>query len=101
MNLNKILITGNVSPHCCDHGRVLYLDVVSIRDCRVRTSGSTVVRCFDYLSTGDIGRTCIHPIVMDENLRKKNRRLLIAIIIFALALCAIVILWKLSIYQKI
>jgi hypothetical protein len=38
---------------------------------------------------------------MDENLRKKNRRLLIAIIIFALALCAIVILWKLSIYQKI
>jgi hypothetical protein len=38
---------------------------------------------------------------MDENLRKKNRWLLIAIIIFALALGAIVILWKLSIYQKI
>jgi hypothetical protein len=38
---------------------------------------------------------------MDENLRKKNRRLLVAMIIFALVLCAIVILWKLSIYQKI
>jgi len=38
---------------------------------------------------------------MDENLRKKNRRLLIAIVIFALTLCAVVILWKLSIYQKI
>jgi len=38
---------------------------------------------------------------MDENLRKKNRRLLIAIMIFAITLCIIVILWKLSIYQKI
>jgi len=38
---------------------------------------------------------------MDENLRKKNRRLLIAMMIFAIALCIIVILWKLSIYQKI
>jgi hypothetical protein len=38
---------------------------------------------------------------MDENLRRKNRRLLIAIVIFALVLCTIVILWKLSIYQKI
>jgi len=38
---------------------------------------------------------------MDEKLRKKNRCLLIGMIIFALLLTLIVILWKLSIYQKI
>jgi len=37
---------------------------------------------------------------MDEDFRKNNRRLLIAIIIFAIGLTLLVILWKLSIYQK-
>jgi hypothetical protein len=37
---------------------------------------------------------------MDEEFRKKNRRLLIAIIIFAVGFTLLVILWKLSIYQK-
>jgi hypothetical protein len=37
---------------------------------------------------------------MDEKIRKSNRRLLIAIIIFALGFTLLVILWKLSIYQK-
>jgi hypothetical protein len=37
---------------------------------------------------------------MDEEFRKKNRRLLIAIILFAIGLTILVILWKLSIYQK-
>jgi cytochrome c1 len=37
---------------------------------------------------------------MDEESRKKNRRLLIAIIVFVLAFTVLIILWKLSIYQK-
>jgi hypothetical protein len=37
---------------------------------------------------------------MNEEFRKNNRRLLIAIIIFAVGLTLLVILWKLSIYQK-
>ena len=37
---------------------------------------------------------------MDDDFRKKNRRLLIAIILFAIGLTLLVILWKLSIYQK-
>jgi hypothetical protein len=37
---------------------------------------------------------------MDEELRKKNRRILIAIIAFAVGLTLLIILWKLSIYQK-
>ena len=37
---------------------------------------------------------------MDEESKKNNRRLLIAIIIFAVGLTLLVILWKLSIYQK-
>ena len=38
---------------------------------------------------------------MDEELRKRNRRMLIALVIFAVALTLLVFLWKLSIYQKI
>jgi hypothetical protein len=38
---------------------------------------------------------------MDENLRKRNRRMLLAIVIFAIGLTVAVILWKLSIYQKL
>jgi hypothetical protein len=38
---------------------------------------------------------------MDEELRKKNRRLWIALVAFAILLTLLVILWKLSIYQKI
>jgi hypothetical protein len=37
---------------------------------------------------------------MDDEFRKNNRRLLIAIILFAIGLTLLVILWKLSIYQK-
>jgi hypothetical protein len=37
---------------------------------------------------------------MDEDFRKKNRRLLIAIVIFAVGFTLLIILWKLSIYQK-
>jgi hypothetical protein len=37
---------------------------------------------------------------MDEDYRKKNRRLLIAIIVFAIGFTLLIILWKLSIYQK-
>jgi hypothetical protein len=38
---------------------------------------------------------------MDEKLRRKNRRMLIGLIIFALLLALLVIVWKLSIYQMI
>jgi hypothetical protein len=38
---------------------------------------------------------------MEEDYKKKNRRLLIAIIIFAVGFTVIIILWKLSIYQRV
>lgn len=38
---------------------------------------------------------------MDEELRRKNRRMLIGLIIFALLLALLVIVWKLSIYHMI
>ena len=37
---------------------------------------------------------------MDEDFRKKNRRMAIAIILFAVGLTVLIILWKLSIYNK-
>ena len=38
---------------------------------------------------------------MEQDFRKKNRRLLIAFIVFAVGFTLLIILWKLSIYQKI
>jgi hypothetical protein len=37
---------------------------------------------------------------MQEDYRKKNRRLLIVFILFAVGFTVLIILWKLSIYQK-
>jgi hypothetical protein len=37
---------------------------------------------------------------MEEDLRKKNRRMAIAIAVFSVGLTVLIILWKLSIYQK-
>jgi hypothetical protein len=37
--------------------------------------------------------------MIDQELRKKNRRLMIAMVVFAVLLTATIILWKLSIYQ--
>jgi predicted nucleic acid-binding Zn ribbon protein len=37
---------------------------------------------------------------MDEELRKRNRRMLIALLIFALLLTLLVLAWKLSIYHQ-
>jgi hypothetical protein len=37
---------------------------------------------------------------MDEDFRKKNRRLVIALVAFAVGLTILIILWKLSIYQR-
>jgi hypothetical protein len=38
---------------------------------------------------------------MQEDYKKKNRRLFIAIVVFAIGFTVLIILWKLSIYQKI
>jgi hypothetical protein len=37
---------------------------------------------------------------MDEDFRKKNRRLAIVLVAFAVGLTILIILWKLSIYQR-
>jgi len=37
---------------------------------------------------------------MDKELRKRNRRLLIALLTFAVLLTLLVLAWKLSIYHK-
>jgi hypothetical protein len=37
---------------------------------------------------------------MDEELRKRNRRMLIALVVFAILLTLLVFAWKLFIYQK-
>jgi len=38
---------------------------------------------------------------MDEELKKRNRRLLVAIASFAILLWLLVIIWKLSIYKAL
>jgi hypothetical protein len=37
---------------------------------------------------------------MKVELRRKNRRLIVALVVFAVLLAVAVILWKLSIYQQ-
>jgi hypothetical protein len=37
---------------------------------------------------------------MDEELKKRNRRMLIALVIFAVLLTLLVLAWKLSIYHQ-
>jgi hypothetical protein len=37
---------------------------------------------------------------MDEDLQRKNKRIVIALLIFAFLLALLVFAWKLSIYQK-
>ena len=37
---------------------------------------------------------------MDDDLHKKNKRIVIALLVFAFLLALLVIAWKLSIYQK-
>jgi hypothetical protein len=37
---------------------------------------------------------------MEEDFKKKNRRMLVAILVFAIGFTVLIILWKLSIYQK-
>jgi hypothetical protein len=37
---------------------------------------------------------------MEEEYKKKNRRMLVAILVFAIGFTVLIILWKLSIYQK-
>jgi hypothetical protein len=38
---------------------------------------------------------------MNEVMRKKNRRLMVAIALFAILLTVTILIWKLSIYQKL
>ena len=38
---------------------------------------------------------------MDEELKRKNRRLLIVLGSFAILLCLLVIIWKLAIYKAL
>jgi hypothetical protein len=37
---------------------------------------------------------------MEDKFRKKNRRMLVAILVFAIGFTVLIILWKLSIYQR-
>ena len=81
-------------------GWVLSLDVISICLIWNRSSREALVCGVDYLFTGDARSAGVFQTVMEEELRKKNRRLLIAIIVFAIGFTVLIILWKLSIYQK-
>src|ERR1700676_1641198 len=89
-----------VSPGCSRHGRVFPLDVLPICYRGNRRGSKAFVRGFNYLFAGNPRSACFCPIVMEEDYKKKNRRLLIAMIIFAVGFTVIIILWKLSIYQK-
>ena len=73
-------------PVAMHHGRILPLDGISICDIRNRSSGQTFVCCIDCVFAGNAWSARFCPIVMDEDFRKKNRRLLIAIIVFAVGL---------------
>jgi hypothetical protein len=37
---------------------------------------------------------------MEDKFRNKNRRMFVAIVVFAIGFTVLIILWKLSIYQK-
>jgi hypothetical protein len=37
---------------------------------------------------------------MENKFRNKNRRMFVAIVVFAIGFTVLIILWKLSIYQK-
>ena len=37
---------------------------------------------------------------MEDKYRDKNRRMFVAIVVFAIGFTVLIILWKLSIYQK-
>jgi hypothetical protein len=37
---------------------------------------------------------------MEDKFRDKNRRMFVAIVVFAIGFTVLIILWKLSIYQK-
>src|SRR5207245_4324237 len=64
-----------------------------------REDGTPFVSRLNHLLTVDAGRVGSGPGLMDEELKKKNRRFLIAIVAFAILLCLLVIIWKLSIYK--
>ena len=82
------------------HGRLLPLDVISLRNLGNRSSRQALICGVNYLFAGDARSARFCPIVMQEELRKKNRRLFVAILVFAIGFTVLIILWKLSIYQK-
>src|ERR1700730_16241751 len=84
------------------HGDGLLFPLDGISVCHVwnRSSCEAFICCFDCLFTGDTGSARVRPIIMEEEFRRKNRRLLMALIVFAVGFTVLIILWKLSIYQK-
>src|SRR5277367_4050963 len=90
-----------VSPCRRRHGRLLPLDVIPFCHRWNRSSCQAFVCRLDYLFTGDARSARFRPTVMQEDYRKKNRRLLIVFIVFAVGFTVAIILWKLSIYQKL
>src|ERR1700676_5426811 len=72
-----------VSSRCRRHGRLLPLDVLSICARRDRSSSQALIYRIDYLFAGDARSAGLRQIVMQEEYRKKNRRLLIVFIVFA------------------
>src|SRR5580704_1027210 len=93
---NKLVV-----PSCRRrHGRLFPLDVISVCGGWDRSSGEALICGVDHLFAGDARSACFCSIVMEEKYRKKNRRMLIAILIFAIGFTVLIILWKLSIYQK-
>src|ERR1700722_1314667 len=89
-----------VSSRCHGDGRLLPLDVVSVCHRGNRSSRQAFICGVHYLFTGYARSTGFCPVVMEENYRKKNRRMLIAILVFVIGFTILIILWKLSIYQK-
>src|SRR5580692_7866161 len=89
-----------VSSRCHGHGRLLPLDGLSICDLGNRSSCEALICGVDHLFAGNAGSARFRTIVMEQDFRKKNRRLLIAFIVFAVGFTLLIILWKLSIYQK-
>src|ERR1700733_12324054 len=87
-----------VSSCCRRYGWLLPLVAISVCHCWNRSSGQALVCRVDYLFTGDARSARFRPTVMQEDYRKKNRRLLIIFIVFAVGFTVAIILWKLSIY---
>src|SRR6516225_3224923 len=100
-----------VPDHVADHERLVsalraadrHLTLpggASLCPLREPSRGARTLCRFNCVSARNSGGAGRNPLLMDEDLHRKNKRIVIALLVFAFLLALLVIAWKLSIYQK-